>query len=163
MEREDKQEKYEVEKRKSVNYKIQINDEGRKLKVLGGKKEKVDDSGRLRKKPIDIKVINLFTGGGAIMQRAHAAFCGRRCKIATTYGFLRYPEATVRYGREKCQDTTLRPKVPPLSNVPDRKRLLKATMTSTGGSTTTIASTTTKPAPPPLQTFNVTRVAGRCS
>ena len=33
MEREDKQEKYEVEKRKTVNYKIQINDEGRKLKV----------------------------------------------------------------------------------------------------------------------------------
>ena len=40
MEREDKQEKYEVEKRKSVNYKIQINDEGRKLKVLGRNKRR---------------------------------------------------------------------------------------------------------------------------
>ena len=40
--------------------------------------------------------------------------------LATTYGCLRYPEGTVRYGREKCQDATLRPRVPPLSNVPCR-------------------------------------------
>ena len=67
--------------------------------------------------------INSFTGAGVIMRRARATFCGRRCNIATTYGCVPNPEATVRYGREKCQDTTLRPRVPPLSNVPDRRGL----------------------------------------
>ena len=69
---------------------------------------------------------NSFTGEGAIMRRARATFCGRRRNIATTYGCVPYPEVTVRYGREKCQDTTLRPRVPPLSplsNVPDRREL----------------------------------------
>ena len=89
----------------------------------------------------DKNIINSITGGGAIMRRARAAFCGRRRKIATTYGCLRYLEATVRYGCKKCQDTTLRPRVPPPSNVPDRR----ATTTST------IASVTTKPAPPPCR------------
>ena len=67
--------------------------------------------------------LNSFTGEGAIMRRARATFCGRRRNIATTYGCVPYSEATVRYGREKCQDTTLRPRVPPLSNVPDRREL----------------------------------------
>ena len=66
---------------------------------------------------------NSFTDEGAIMRRARATFCGRRRNIVTTYGCVPYPEATMRYGREKCQDTTLRPRVPPLSNVPDRREL----------------------------------------
>ena len=48
---------------------------------------------------------------------------GEGAKLRQPTAGLRYPEATVRYGRKKCQDITFRPRVPPLPNVPDRRGL----------------------------------------
>ena len=90
------------------------------------------------------------------MRRARATFCGRRRNIATTSdGCVPYPEATVRYGREKCQDTTLRPRVPPLSNVPDRRELRERRRLRRVARRRP-SRALTKSAPPHLQTFNVT-------
>ena len=108
---------------------------------------------------------NSFTGEGAIMRRARATFCGRRRNIATTYGCVPYSEATVRYGREKCQDTTLRPRVPPLdlSNVPDRRELReRRRLRRVARRRPSRALRRNRLRPPCRHSMSLARVAGHC-
>ena len=107
--------------------------------------------------------VNSFTGEGAIMRRARATFCGRRRNIATTYGCVPYSEATVRYGREKCQDTTLRPRVPPLSNVPDRRELReRRRLRRVARRRPSRALRRNRLRPPCRHSMSLARVAGHC-
>ena len=93
------------------------------------------------------------------MRRVHAAFCGRRRKIATTYGCLRFPEATLSYSALWPREVPRHyPQTQNTSSLlcPRLETNLRA-MTSSMGGSTTIASATMKPAPPPRADDTISR------